>query len=307
MKLFGKFQIKVKNVVTGKETDTGWLDNIVLNNAFNKVTPNGGYYIQLGTGSATPSVSDLALDSFLVSVSVGASNKNLAGASTSFSSPVYSSSAGWEEVFPLGAVVGNVSEIGLSGSASGDLITRALITDALGDPTTITVGINDILTVNYLVGYEVDTSHPAGVSVVDFNGNSINLTAKWVDLGNGSSNSNQMIGKILPYMVDLTPYTYVDILDVLPTDPLVGMAGSSSLRSFLVTDRWNNGITATGSSWVVSVNFELSKGLASGDWVGIAIGPDSGTPMVIFEFSAPVTKLDNQQFTMTLKFEIQRD
>ncbi len=313
IKQFGKFQLTVKNVLTGVVQDTGWIDNLVLNNAFNYIfSPASGFVwkIQLGTGSTAPALSDTALETFLVSKTAGTPSSSKAGASTSFANPIYSTSAGWEVSFALGEVVGNLSEIGVS--ASNNLVTRALITDGAGDPTTIVVGVNDILTVNYLMGYEIDTSHAAGSVTVDFDGVNINLTARWVDLGKGNSCTNGMNGQILPYLNDSPSTRTLDVIETLPSDPLSDIDGGTTPISYLTPislgfPNWSAGLSPTGSSWIVSATFTSSTGEHTGNWNGIAFGSaPANQPVVIFEFDSTFVKSASQQVTINVKYELQR-
>ncbi len=315
IKLFGRFQLIVKNVKTGKIKDTGWIENLVLNNCFNYNFANAGnasWVIELGTGSTPPTFSDLSLETPLVSISAGSYSSVKAGASTDFVDPIYSTSAGWETTFALGAVVGNVSEIGVS--ASGNLFTRSLITDGAGDPTVLVVGVNDILTVNYLMGYEMDTSHPAGSVTVDFDGVDINLTAKWVGLGQGASNLNGMNGQVLPYIVSSWTQQRFWVVDTLPSDPLSDINGGVTPITYLtsssgvnVTGTWSSNLIPTGSSWTKEMTFTSLVGGETGGWNGVAIGGSAAsTPIVLFEFDSTFTKLSNKQIDITVKYEIQR-
>ena len=309
LKLFGKFQLIVKNVKTGKVTDTGWIDNLVLNSNFdNAFIPTGSFftYINLGTGSVVPTLADTSLDNFLVNLSVGAASSSLAGASTDFVDPIYSTSAGWESTFALGAVVGNISEIGLSRGNNSDYLTRALITDGVGDPTTITLGVDDILTVNYRMGYEMDTSHAAGAITVDFDGSNIDLTAKWMNLGKGALNLNGMNGQTSPQYPGNAGYFRV--VDVLPSDPLSDPDGGATAISYLSPTPVNTGstVTATGSTFEVKQTLVSELGQHTGDWNGVTIGPAVSTPSVLFAFDTTFTKLANQKVTITVSYLIQR-
>lgn len=315
IKLFGKFQLIVKNVKTGKITDTGWIDNLVLDNAFNFISfplNTQNWFIELGTGSTVPTFGDTTLETFLIKKGGGQPNSAEAGASTSFSTPIYSTSAGWELTFNLGEVVGNVSEIGIAPLADNELITRALITDGAGDPTTITLGLDDILTVNYRIGYEMDTSHAPGSVTVDFDGTDIDLTARWVDLGKGASCNNGMNGFVFPYMNSGTNSQSIWILDVLPSDPLSDIDGGVTPASYLldgldVGGSWSSNLVATGSSWTKQLTYVSALGDETGDWNGVAIGSAASLqPTVLFEFDTTFTKAANQQVTITVKYEMQR-
>jgi len=313
-KLFGRFQFIIKNVKTGKVTEHEWMENLVLNNAFTTKTITPSATIQLGTGSTPPTIADTSLETFLVSMSAGSPSATKAGASTDFVAPIYSTSAGWEETFGLGQVVGNVSEIGIDLTGVG-LVTRALITDGAGDPTTITLGVDDILTVNYLMGYEIDTSHPPGSVTVDFGGQNIDLTVKWVDLGKGTGNQNTMNGTIFPYMAGyLFGSAKMYFIETLPSDPLSNYEGGVTPISYLSPEstpgvsRYTENITPTGSSWEFEITLTSPLGDQTGNWNGIGLGASvtGDTLVALFEFSETFVKAANQQVEITVKYIIQR-
>ncbi len=314
IKFIGKFQLIVRNVLTGKITDTGWLDNLVLDNVFNyKYVPasSASWYIELGTGSTPPTVADLSLETLLISKFANNPVSGAAGSGTDFISPIYSTSEGWELVFDLGEVIGNISEIGIS--ANNNLFTRALITDGSGDPTTITLGANDILTVNYRLGYEMDTSHPPGSVSVDFDGVTINLTAKWVDLGKGAACDNGMNNEVFPYMVRTQVRQGFGIVQVIPSDPLSDIDGGvtpivySSSGYFDLPGNWTDNLVATGSSWTKEMTYTSETGNDTGDWNGVVLGSYFlDQPIILFEFDSTFVKAANQQVTITVKYELQR-
>ncbi len=310
MKLFGRFRIQVKDTITGKDTDTGWIDNLVLNNTFTQLrlpVSNYSWIIQLGTGTTPPTLADTSLETWLYSKGVSG---GWDGGGAAFNDPIYSTSGILSQEYALGEVVGNISEIGLSNTSSstGNLHTRALITDGAGDPTTITLTSTDILKVTYEVGYEIDTSFDAGAVTVDFDGQSVDLTAKWLSLGKGGANGNGMNNQILPYMTTSWTQQWVTVYSTLPTDPLnTGTAGGVTLYKAKQGGNWSANYSASGSSWIKYITFTLPTGTATGDWVGIGIGGGTNQGIVLFEFSEPVTKTDLQEFKIVLRFQIQRD
>lgn len=103
-----------------------------------------GGFCRIGTGTTAPANSDTQLvsQSAATSTTVGSLSRVNAGA------PNYETTATVTFEFPLGAVVGNMAEIGLGWASSGaTLFSRARILDGGGSPTTITVLVTEILQV----------------------------------------------------------------------------------------------------------------------------------------------------------------
>lgn len=96
----------------------------------------------VGTGSSEPHITDLRLDNFLA----GRYSDSLSGISRSFVNN--GDGTGYVQIsktitFPVGVAAGNISELGAAfGSiinSSTNLMSRALVVDANGDPTTFEV------------------------------------------------------------------------------------------------------------------------------------------------------------------------
>lgn len=92
-------------------------------------------FCRVGTGNSVPQPSDRQLDNQIGSAG--------AGVATATEGTNLAEGYKWLRItwtFPLGAVVGNVSEIGTGWTASGEtLFSRALVKDEAGNPTAITV------------------------------------------------------------------------------------------------------------------------------------------------------------------------
>lgn len=127
--------------VATKETE--WFNNIVLDSGLARMS--AGVWIDrccVGTGNTTPAVSQTALTSFLASTTVRQSTSTLLQTTTS---PYYrSATITWR--FSEGVAAGNISEVGL-GWGNSTLWNRALVLDANGNPTTITVLSDEFLDV----------------------------------------------------------------------------------------------------------------------------------------------------------------
>jgi hypothetical protein len=166
VKLGGRFRLQVKNKEGKVTKDTGWFDNLITNQGLDWLgTASPNYNVSygqqiicthcgVGTGSTAPANTDTALTSFLA-MYPASSSSNVEGFSTS--TYVAGPPAYWSGVFvynfAVGAVVGNISEVGCGNTASSDtqpqLFNHALIVDSLGDPTTISLTSSDALVVNY--------------------------------------------------------------------------------------------------------------------------------------------------------------
>lgn len=129
-----------------KKIDTGYQNNMLLNNFFSMATGfDSDVKGVVGTGNLPPNEDDTTLGSQL-----GASSAN------SVDSGVVvidgDSAAGYalttkEKVmtWPTGAIVGNISEYGVVTNYNGSLIVKNLIKDSNGTPTTISLTADDQL------------------------------------------------------------------------------------------------------------------------------------------------------------------
>lgn len=127
--------------VPTKETE--WFNNIVLDAGLARMSV--GTWIDrccVGTGNTTPAVTQTALASFLASTtSINATTTSIQTSAT----PYYRSvTITWR--FSMGVAAGNISEVGM-GWANTNLWNRALVLDANGNPTTITVLSDEYLDV----------------------------------------------------------------------------------------------------------------------------------------------------------------
>lgn len=134
--------------------------NLITDAGLNFVSGNttivaAANYCRVGTSSTTPTVSDTTLGS-----QTGSSSPP--GTTTSSAQytevPYYS---GHQKVytFAVGAVSGNLTEIGFfSASSGGTMWSRALIKDSGGNPTTLTLLATEQLKVTYIVRRYIPTT-----------------------------------------------------------------------------------------------------------------------------------------------------
>lgn len=104
-------------------------------------------YCRVGTSSTTPNVSDTALGTQTGSASPGWTQNSIQYTTQ----PYYSEHTTFYD-FAVGAVSGNLTEIGFfSSEYGGTMWSRALIKDSEGNPTTLTLLATDQLKVTYKV------------------------------------------------------------------------------------------------------------------------------------------------------------
>lgn len=162
-----KFKVsgKYKAVVRGQDMEvrrqTGWFDNVVTNagvqmllGGASSVLGQEGFYVSccVGSGNATPSVGDTQLASFVAGAPFGSVISS--GHTRNSSEPPYYSRIEITWRYGMGAAAGNISEVGIANTggtpvAGSTLFSRALIRDAIGNPTTITVLPDEYLDITY--------------------------------------------------------------------------------------------------------------------------------------------------------------
>ena len=123
--------------------ETEWFHNLVLDTGLNRMSV--GTWIDrccVGSGSSTPTATQVQLDNFIASTTT----KNSSSNSRQTSSSTYYAALKITWRFGQGVAAGNISEVGL-GWGNATLWNRALIKDANGNPTTITVLSDEYLDV----------------------------------------------------------------------------------------------------------------------------------------------------------------
>lgn len=146
MGLAGRFRLTTHSPRYGTRVRAEF-NNLILDQGLNRVG-RGAWFsaCQVGTGSTTPATSQTGLAAYLAGTSTKAgadANSFVAG------SPPYMQGI-FTYRFNTGVATGNISEVGMGWSSSGNnLFSRALILDGGGSPTTITVLSDEMLDVEY--------------------------------------------------------------------------------------------------------------------------------------------------------------
>lgn len=186
----GYFRICVEDKEGNIKEDTGWFPNLITNQGMDWIgSPPPNYNVSynqqyigthcgVGTGTTTPAVTDTQLSAFLA-MYPSTYTSNVEGFSTT--SYVTGPPDYWSGIrtynFAIGAVVGNIAEVGIGNTASGNtqpqLFTHALILVG-GSPGTISVTSSDALVVYHEMRLYLDlTTNPYSfnISGVSYTGN----------------------------------------------------------------------------------------------------------------------------------------
>src|SRR5690606_29989085 len=145
--LAGLWRLRARRPDGRVRVDTGWFPNLITDVGLDIPCMSSSWVARcvVGTGNTPPSVSDTALVAQIASTSnrienVGGSNQTAdryAFARVTFR-------------FAAGAAAGNIAEIGiLGGSGDSVLLSRALILDGSGNPTTLTILSDEVLDATY--------------------------------------------------------------------------------------------------------------------------------------------------------------
>lgn len=167
--LKGEYKFVVKSPDgTTKETD--WIPNLILDQGLDLIGENAGStfldgayggYMQVGTGTSAPNVSQTSLETPIATEtneSYGSYENGGSGESYAGKHTIYAA-------FAQGAVVGNITEVGI-GANGPILFSRALILDQYSNPVSIAVTSMDQLTVYYRLTITPDTATSTGTVTI---------------------------------------------------------------------------------------------------------------------------------------------
>jgi len=146
----GKYKIMVGKKPGGIESEqrivTDWFTNLITDGGLNRLGTSSfnhsSIYCQVGEGSTTPSVEDVNLTDYVAYTQTKAKTDTVDIPSL-YQQRVTTYS------FALGAAAGNLTEVGVGWGSTTNLFSHALILDAEGSPTSITVLSDEYLTVVY--------------------------------------------------------------------------------------------------------------------------------------------------------------
>jgi len=183
----GKYKIMVGKKPGGIESEqrivTDWFTNLITDGGLNHLGTSSflgsSIYCQVGEGSTTPSVEDVNLTDHVAYTDTKA-RTNTVDIQSLYQQQVATYS------FELGVAAGNLTEVGVGWGSTTNLFSHALILDAEGSPTSITVLSDEYLTVVY--SYRIYGLLADSTGSVTFTGNiagTYNWTLRHCDFDNG--------------------------------------------------------------------------------------------------------------------------
>ena len=176
--------------------DCGWSENLILDSGLNylfSTTANLMGRAEVGTGTTVAAVTQTQL---IASLGVGPPTGGGAAAITAVNAgtPTFASKLTYSFTFTQGAIIGNITEVGVGPAGAGALFSRALIVDGGGTPISVAVASIDQVIVLYeltIVPIITDTT-----GTIVFNGVSTTYVARAYDLNNFGTNISSLVNGI---------------------------------------------------------------------------------------------------------------
>lgn len=156
----GYYKIEAVKADGSRRLLADWFPNLILDAGLDRMGSNSDYLnsCQVGSGSTAP----VATQTTLVARVAGTSTKPSDTSANSGSEPYFARRTVTFR-FSQGVATGVLAEVGVGWAITGSLFSRALILDALGNPTTITVLSDESLDVTYELRMYVWTGENSGV------------------------------------------------------------------------------------------------------------------------------------------------
>ena len=149
--IHNRFDVEIIDSTTGEVRQRAQAENVICAGFWNQVCKAGGYdpvtqYIQVGTGLGTPAASDTSLFKYAAGYTLSAAKNSNTVVTDNTANSVYSIRR-LATISETELVGSKISEVGISTSTSGSLMTHAMLTDANGNAVTINKTATDIINV----------------------------------------------------------------------------------------------------------------------------------------------------------------
>lgn len=296
----GEYKLVI-NKPNGEIYETDWMKNVITDIGLDYIgNPTAQftydripYYFRLGTGTSPPLPINTKLDNQIA----WAENQFNFGVSSSRNGYTYTST--WRYNFAQGAVVGNITEMGVgweSSNTGNSLFSRALILDSSGNPTTLTLTSIDQLTAYYRCSMIAPTNDIVGnfqINSITYNyiGRAFNLSSD----GWGSNKPNSNIwrlsfaagGNALTGLVPIDGSFPPNVNDIFAWADYSDYIPGSKYRNFTLNVPVGGGNFSAGDPPVIGIKTLFITTSGGTNWQ--------------YEFNPPIPKVNTQVLTMAFR------
>lgn len=311
--LKGRFDVELIHARTGLVKRKLSFSNLITDSGLNTLMSHSARmydlsYMEVGTGSTPPDVSDVQLESLIAGTS---SNGGFSDSSqTPNSGNNYEMWYRIERLFTQAQANGNLTEVGMRfNNSSGPLFCRHLFLDESDQPTTIVKTSEDQLRVSYTwesrgpveVTGQPDVliptpSVPAGISTTVLNRAMAYLTNQNNSWGPSTSYGIRLLGQQNSYRASVSDSDTFPSLLSSGLNGSVTFANSNSIQSYVQDSFYRDMV----SQWTASqANYAGGIGsLSFGIWA-------QSTPFCM-TFSPKIPKTDTDRFVAVMRYQVAR-
>jgi hypothetical protein len=288
MRVSGEYSAEVRHA-DGTITEIPWFKNLILNSGLDDLGTMGGLrnYCHVGTGTSTPAVTQVALDA-----KIGTYGSYASATTTQIGAPSYAWATTLPYTFAIGAIVGNITEVGVGATTSGTrLYSRARFTDGGGNPIAITVTASDQLVVYHKVTVTPPITDGTGSVVIS--GTTYNYTTRLLSAGQNVSRFEDLgVAVFLPTSASAfgSNAALSAITASVPTGTNLGNSNTGTYLPYVPGTYYRD------TSLVWSPEYANAVGGIKGFR---ATGSDSTVFQIILD--TPIMKTNLQQLTMVFR------
>lgn len=274
---------------------TGWFDNLILDSGLNYKgsytgsPASGGDFIvacQVGTGTSTPTTTQTSLDNRVMGTTSTASTSSGAQGTA----PYYGY---YIKTYRFAAAVTNynLTEVGVgSASTGGTLVSRALILDGVGAPTTVTLLTGEILDVSYeLRLYPGLVAGDYTQSGININGTSTTIVSRAASVTSSTWGNYIVYGMSSTASFNCTLYSgSLGAITTIPSGTSYGLSAADSIGSY------------SAGSYSQSATFVA--GLTEANPVGGITAASITTAVGVYQYSFSPAIMKDNTMTLSLTF-----
>lgn len=315
--LKGRYKAVVRGPDMEVRRESEWSDNVVTDLGVRMLlggataAPSNSTLSLLcscGAGNSTPSVTDTQIQSFIAGS--GAAISALTSRNSTTQPYHVMHSLTWR--FGAGVAQGNVSELCVVNAssipnASSPAFSRALVRDAMGNPTVITVGPDEYLDVTYELYLYPSQSDQTGTfsQIIDSSTTSFTYTSRASNIqsgGNPGSSSGwaQCTTVGIPVVFGLaTPGSVFSL--AYPVGGSLGGVGSGPTGAFAESNKFSTSSSATGNYSSKYRDITYTCGLSDANISFDCIKLSYNIGSVQMQISPPVTKVNTKTYTITIR------